>query len=582
MEFSKLQRVLDFSTKALAAITTELRVELKPVPKEAERLILLNLSMTADNANTDSVTLQQQIKATLAQRDALLGEVAAKNVLPELALWSPNGEEDYQEQLNTLELKDFENEDAASLRELILRSVKGIAQMCFTAYEIGYEDEGIAPFVERILLRTLKYNLSIGLLFNMALEVGGYAYRAMNLVDRANANQYGEGALVNVPIGVRKNPGILVCGTNFSVLQKVLEATQDQGVDVYTHDNLFSAYDYPELRKYPHFAGNYGGSMKQQEEDFTSFHGPIVVTAGGLTEPKEGYKDRLYTTLPVFFPGIPDVKDFAAVVEQAKTCEAPEVKGMGEIIAGFNEPTLEKMKASFVGAMQDGTMKKLVVFAGCAADTNYVSEFCRALPQTAAVMTVGSIKYQAMNLGLGTLRGMPRVMDAGGIHDLYAILSHAMKFQADLDKYDINGVPMTYVVSFGNALSYAAFLAIVYMGIKDFYILERPDFISDAVFGIFQKNFKLKTVTTAQEDVDALFKEKAPVTGTVDMDMLIIDIIERWPDSAEILMSCGMSCVTCGSALYESLSEACMVHGLDPEDVKEVLDHELGLVEDDD
>ncbi len=582
MEFCKAQQALDFATKGLAAVTTELRVELKEVPKEASKRILLNLCMTADNTNCDEVTLTQQVFETIKMRDRLVADVMAQNVLPKDAYWTPKDASEFEPKLAELDALEAENEDAKALRELLLKGVKGIALLCFEAHKFGYEDEGISPFVERILLRTLKFNLSVGLLFNMVLETGGYVYRAMNLVDTAGKKACGETKLTNVELTTRANPGILVCGSDVSVVKELLNLTKNQGVDVYTHDNLMNAHAFEGLQQADNFAGNYGGSMLNQVEDFTSFHGPIVVTASGLMEPDIAYKDRLYTTLPCFYPTIPDVSNFETVIEQAKTCEPPEQLRLGEYVTGFTAATLEKMEETITAAMKDETLKKLVVAVGDDTETaQYYTALAMALPKTSILMTAGSVKYRTMNLQMGTLRGMPRNMDAGAISDLYAPLSVSMKYQTILDKYDINGVPMTYHVSLGSELTYAAMLSIIYAGVKGFYVSEKPAFMTEATWGIFQKNFGIKVATTAEADVEAMFTVKENVAGTISTDMLIIDIIETYPESAEILMSCGMSCVTCGSALYESLAEACMVHGLDPEDVKEVLDHELGLVEDD-
>jgi hydroxylamine reductase len=177
---------------------------------------------------------------------------------------------------------------------------------------------------------------------------------------------------------------------------------------------------------------------------------------------------------------------------------------------------------------------------------------------------------------------MPRTMDIGAINDTYSFCMAALKLQADLGKYDINGVPISYVISLGDERAMTALLTLIYIGAKNLTVFPAyPDYMTDSIVSVFEKNFGLRTAGTPAEDVEAFFAKK-PVSadGPIDPNMLIIDIIEKYPDAAQVLMNCGMSCVTCGAALYESLSEACMVHGLDPEDVKEVLDHELGLVED--
>ncbi len=50
-------------------------------------------------------------------------------------------------------------------------------------------------------------------------------------------------------------------------------------------------------------------------------------------------------------------------------------------------------------------------------------------------------------------------------------------------------------------------------------------------------------------------------------EMLIGEILKSKPEAAEILMEAGMHCLGCPSSQMESLTDACMVHGLDADAV---------------
>ena len=63
----------------------------------------------------------------------------------------------------------------------------------------------------------------------------------------------------------------------------------------------------------------------------------------------------------------------------------------------------------------------------------------------------------------------------------------------------------------------------------------------------------------------------------IDGEMLIADILRQYPESAYVLMNCGMGCIGCPSAQMESLKDACMVHGIDADEVIKYLNYELGL-----
>ena len=68
-------------------------------------------------------------------------------------------------------------------------------------------------------------------------------------------------------------------------------------------------------------------------------------------------------------------------------------------------------------------------------------------------------------------------------------------------------------------------------------------------------------------------EDKTPING----DMLIAELLRKYPESAYILMNCGMGCISCPASQMESLSEACMVHGIDTDEVIKYVNYELGL-----
>ncbi len=52
----------------------------------------------------------------------------------------------------------------------------------------------------------------------------------------------------------------------------------------------------------------------------------------------------------------------------------------------------------------------------------------------------------------------------------------------------------------------------------------------------------------------------------IEKDMTIGDILDKCPDTAPLFMEMGMHCLGCPSARGESLSDACMVHGVDADE----------------
>jgi hydroxylamine reductase len=62
-----------------------------------------------------------------------------------------------------------------------------------------------------------------------------------------------------------------------------------QGINVYTHGEMLPGHGYPELHKYPHLVGNYGGAWYRQRRDFAEFPGPILMTTNCIVDPPASY-----------------------------------------------------------------------------------------------------------------------------------------------------------------------------------------------------------------------------------------------------------------------------------------------------
>jgi len=65
--------------------------------------------------------------------------------------------------------------------------------------------------------------------------------------------------------------------------------------------------------------------------------------------------------------------------------------------------------------------------------------------------------------------------------------------------------------------------------------------------------------------------------GAITRDMLIGSILTHHPEAAAPLMEAGMHCLGCPSAQGETLAEACMVHGLNADEVTRNVNEALGL-----
>ena len=513
-DVAAMQDLLVYVTKGISAVTTALRQEGKQVSAEINHLITLNLFTTITNANFDKESIEARIRATLTEKDVLLAQIADPSGLPEAAKW--NGSGNWEEKAGTVGVLSTENEDIRSLRELITYGLKGLSAYSKHANVLLKDDEEVDAFLQRALAATLDDNLSVEELIALTMETGKHGVSGMALLDKANTEAYGNPEITKVNIGVGTNPGILVSGHDLRDLEMLLEQTQGTGVDVYTHSEMLPAHYYPAFKKYPNFIGNYGNAWWKQKEEFESFNGPILMTTNCIVPPKDSYKDRLYTTGAAGYPGCTHIpgeigaqKDFSAIIEHAKRCAAPTEIETGELIGGFAHAQVLALADQVVDAVKSGAIKKFVVMAGCdgrAKSREYYTEFAKALPKDAVILTAGCAKYKYNKLPLGDINGIPRVLDAGQCNDSYSLAVIALKLKEVFDLDDINDLPIAYNIAWYEQKAVIVLLALLYLGVKNIHLGPTlPAFLSPNVAKVLIENFGIAGISTVEEDLKFFF-----------------------------------------------------------------------------
>lgn len=508
-DVAAMQDLLVYGTKGLSAVTTALRRQGKPVPAAADRQVIGNLFATITNANFDKESITARVRATLAEKEPLLAQIEDPSTLPEAAQWDGAG--DWEEKARTVGVLATGDEDIRSLRELITYGLKGLAAYMQHANALQKDDAEINAFLQRALAATLDDSLRADDLIALAMETGKHGVAAMALLDKANTDAYGAPEITTVALGVRNNPGILVSGHDLHDLEMLLEQTQGTGVDVYTHSEMLPAHYYPAFKKYPHFAGNYGNAWWQQREEFEAFHGPILMTTNCIVPPKDSYKDRLYTTGAAGYPGCTHIpggpgepKDFSALIAQAKTCPAPAELETGTLVGGFAHVQVLALADQIVEAVQSGAIKKFVVMAGCdgrAPSRRYYTDFAKALPRDAVILTAGCAKYKYNKLALGDINGIPRVLDAGQCNDCYSLAVIALKLKEAFGLDDINDLPIVYNVAWYEQKAVIVLLALLSLGVRNIHLGPTlPAFLSPHVAKVLTENFGLAGIGTVDED----------------------------------------------------------------------------------
>jgi hydroxylamine reductase len=450
--------------------------------------------------------LQNEIRQKLLDNNEL-----DENDLPEIATVSPENLKD-----RNTGILATENEDIRSLRELIIFGIKGIAAYGHHAMVLGHTNKKVNSFIEEGLVATTDDSLSDKKLIALVLRCGEKGFDVMALLDAANTGTFGNPEPTQVNIGTRDNPGILVSGHDLKDLKQLLDQTQGTGVDVYTHGEMLPANSYPELKKYEHLVGNYGGSWWHQKKEFESFNGPILMTSNCIVPPGKTYLDRIYTTSSVGFDGVTHLvgkdgqKDFSAIIEQAKKCEPPVQLEEGTIMGGFAYNSVLSVADKVVDAVKAGKIKKFIVMAGCDGrqkDRQYYTDFAEALPKDTVILTAGCAKYRYNKLDLGDIDGIPRVLDAGQCNDSFSLVIIAQGLMARLGFTDVNEAPISYNIAWYEQKAVIVLLALLRMGIQDITLGPKlPAFVSPNVLNVLVNEFNITPNTTVEEDMERLLK----------------------------------------------------------------------------
>lgn len=517
-EVAGLQDVLVYVSKGLSAITTRLRKEGKPVSKDVNHFITLNLFITITNANFDEEAIMDRIEASLKLKRELIKQVSSPTTLPEAAHWDADNRGIYKVKALTVGVLATENEDVRSLRELIIYGLKGLSAYSKHANVLMQDDEEVDAFLQRALSATLDDSLSVEELIALTLETGKYGVSGMALLDKANTSAYGNPEISHVNIGVSDRPGILISGHDLRDMELLLKATEGTGVDVYTHSEMLAANYYPELKKYKHFIGNYGNAWWKQKEEFESFNGPILMTTNCIVPPKDSYKNRLFTTGSAGYPGckhIGDDKDFSEIIELAKTCKPPVEIESGEIVGGFAHNQVLALADKIVEAIKNKDIKRFVVMGGCdgrAKSRNYYTDFAKALPKDTVILTAGCAKFKYNKLPLGDIGGIPRVLDAGQCNDSYSIAVIALKLKEVFGLEDINELPVVYNIAWYEQKAVIVLLALLYLGVKNIHLGPTlPAFLSPNVAKVLVENFGIAPIGSVDDDIKLFFPDSEGV-----------------------------------------------------------------------
>jgi len=400
--------------------------------------------------------------------------------------------------------------DIHSLQQTLIYGLKGVAAYADHAQILGQKDDQVYAFIHEGLAATLNKDLSLDDWVGLVLKCGEINLRAMELLDEAHTGTYGHPVPTQVPLGVKKGKAILVSGHDLRDLEEILKQTQGKGINVYTHGEMLPCHGYPELKKYDHFYGHYGTAWQNQAREFSDFPGAIVMTTNCIQKPKDSYKDNIFTTGLVGWPGVTHIEgnDFSAAIEKAV-----EMPGFTEdtngrnVMCGFGRNAVMGVADKVIEAVKSGAIKHFFLVAGCDGakpGRNYYTQFVEQVPEDSVVLTLACGKFRFFDKDLGDIGGIPRLLDIGQCNDAYSAIQIAVALSKAFD-IEVNDLPLSMVLSWYEQKACAILLTLLHLGIKNIRIgPSLPAFITPNVLDVLVKNFNIMPISTPEEDLKAI------------------------------------------------------------------------------
>ena len=528
-ETAKLQ---DELTGALITYATVLTHDSSKITEKGKSLVIEGLFTTVTNVNFNNKTIskltekiEKEIKQNAEGCQLCKTLFSNHKIFDTKLLW---------------ENKD----DISSLKSLLLFGLRGTAAYAYHSWVLGYSDDEMNNFFIKAL-KSLGENLSTNQYISLVLECGKINLRAMALLDKANTETFGKPLPTEVTMRIEKGPFIVVSGHDLKDLYELLEQTKNTGINVYTHGEMLPAHGYPAFKAFPHFKGHFGTAWQNQQKEFDYLPAPILFTTNCLMPPKSSYADRVFTTGVVSFPELKHIdfkpyaevteesykdknlkikytqietrnKDFSPIIKKAldlggyqRDTEHFGINGGDTLSTGYGHDTVLSVADNLIEALEKGTIKHIFLVGGCDGakpGRNYYTDFVKAIPKDSLILTLACGKFRFNDLELGTIEGLPRLMDMGQCNDAYSAIKVAQVL-ANHYNCSINELPISFVLSWYEQKAVAILLTLLYLGIKDIYLgPSLPAFLSKNALAYLVDNFNIHPTSTPKKDLEQMLE----------------------------------------------------------------------------
>ena len=520
-EVAALQDLLIYQIKGISCYAKELVEKGENVDKDIVSFIEDTLFTTLTNVNFDADVHVEMLKKSQKIKEALRSKVGSiKNNTDHATYNLSDTKAEMLKDAKKAGIMYDQNldPDIRSLRQTIIYGLKGISAYGHQARALGYYDDQVDNFYVRALEATTDDNLDVEELIRWTMRTGDMSVAVMKKLDEANTTVYKNPSPQKVNVHVKKGPFIIVSGHDLKDLDMLLKQTEGKGINIYTHGEMIPSHGYPELKKYPHLVGNFGGAWQDQQKEFDDIPGCILMTTNCLMRPRETYKDRIFTTSVVGWDGVKYIgkkedgtKDFSEIIDKALELGGyKEDQEPHEILVGFGHHATLSHAETIVNAVKEGKIRHFFLIGGCDGarpGRNYYTEFAKKVPKDCVILTLACGKYRFNKLEFGEVAGLPRLLDVGQCNDAYSAVRIATAL-ADAFDTDVNGLPLSLIISWYEQKAVADLLALLSLGIKGIYLGPTlPAFLSPNVLQYLVDTFDLRLISTPDDDLKSCLEQ---------------------------------------------------------------------------
>jgi hydroxylamine reductase len=517
-ETAILQDLLFHATKGVAQYVHQART-LGRIDLELDRFLLRGLFLTVTNVNFDPAAIESAIRDAASYRDRAKDLCEAKAngrservegsasrvAAPHRAALLSTGR-----LVSIATRREQRGLDIAGLEELLAYGLKGMAAYADHARVLGTESAEVYAYLAEALTALAEGNTTVDGLFALCMKCGEINLKVMELLDAAHTSTFGHPVPTPVRVEPLRGKAILISGHDLHNLEKLLQQTEGKDINVYTHGEMLSAHGYPQLKKYKHLVGNYGGAWQDQKIEFAKFPGAILVTTNCIQEPTDSYMGRIFTCGHVGWPGVSHIADgdFTPVINAALAAPGFAQDGPDKtILVGFGHQAVLGVADKVIEAVKTGAIKHFFLVGGCdgaRSGRDYYTEFAESVPKDCVILTLACGKYRFNKLEFGTIGGIPRLLDVGQCNDAYSAIQIAVALSKAFE-CGVNDLPLSLILSWYEQKAVAILLTLLYLGIRNIRLGPTlPAFVTPAVLQVLGQKFNLMPIQTAEVDLKAI------------------------------------------------------------------------------